>query len=127
LLWTADCGKKILDYVYPNDGGSHINSIKNWCKENQVIYYPDNHGTYFVTWTKKVRTLPFPYMDSFRWWNPVTSRRVILSTQSGNGFRCGGNTQGGSPYREKLKRCDECGEMTFLFGKLCLSCKIGNY
>lgn len=43
LLWTTDDGAKVLDRVYPDDGGAHIIAIRLWAEKQGYIARSYNH------------------------------------------------------------------------------------
>ena len=43
LLWTTDDGVKVLDRIYPDDGGAHIVAIRLWAEKQGYIIRGYNH------------------------------------------------------------------------------------
>ena len=78
LLWTTDCGKKIMDRIYGSD--KYINAVKTWANNNGYMTkhrqsYDDSTTwvtptgekitqNYFIT-LKYYPNQPLPYFDTF--------------------------------------------------------------
>jgi hypothetical protein len=89
LLWECDCGHRILDRIYPNDG-CHVPIIHNWAKEHGILTRVNNslpdedyvqvsdNGDHVVT-MNLFRC--YPYLDTFHFGDIVDSRVVLRNTK----------------------------------------------
>ena len=114
LLWTTDEGERVLDRIYPNDGG-HIEAIHNWCEKNGIVFRKSTgapcscQSTILSDFKEHKITLRhngmFPYLDTFCW-GQVDDKKVIISNSKDFGDRVFHSTSGSS-----YLRCSKCGDI----------------
>ena len=91
LLWTCDDGTRVMDRIYPNDGG-HVDVLHNWCKMHGIIYRVDNSlpsGTVRLSdgSIRKVTVIhdgSAPYLDTFHY-GLIDDNKIELSNDSNFG------------------------------------------
>jgi len=97
LLWTCDDGMKVLDRIYPNDGG-HIEIMKAWAAENGWIYRVSNSLPEDDTIELSDRSLRYitvkptqniPYLDTFYHGEGVNGGMMVLSNDEDHGHFVG--------------------------------------
>lgn len=91
LLWTSDQGTKILDRVYPSDGGIHTSLIRRWAERLGYAYkvrdtYTDeqlsDNKEYTITLDAK-GLVGMPYLDTFKFANDWMYRKdkILISNK----------------------------------------------
>ena len=115
LLWTANCGTRILDRIYPNDG-QHIPALHKWAIDNNIIHRSYNSlpngdhvrlsdsADYEVT-LKHQGT--FPYMDTFCWADEVDGNSMTVSNSKDGCFNIVlQDTAGGHSEQQQCGNCN---------------------
>jgi len=145
LLWTTEDGAKVLDRIYPDDGGGHITAIRLWAEKQGYIIRGCNHlpeGDTISLSDDSERQVVlrdsgvYPYLDTFCF-GVVKKGRVHLSNVKKDGDHtfqgtdgkwlegfecrdCGDEVGGGSIYsRDGENYCEGCFNERFFFCVWC--------
>ncbi len=126
LLWNTDDGTRVLDRIYPSDGGPHIGAAhtfaekEGWDWKLRQDYmdggFKSKRMDYTVTlsltnkpWTREAG---FPYMDTFKYADDVDGNKLtLLLTEDRIKFELtnGGYTEDGES-NEPVHICENCEE-----------------
>lgn len=85
LLWTTVDGVKVLDRVYPSDGGAHTYAVRQWAKAQGFVFKTrDQLFSPLVDGSSHVVEVDypeegFPYMDTFKYAYAASTGKVWLS------------------------------------------------
>lgn len=136
LLWKCDCGTKVMDRIYPNDG-SHVSAMRKWAYANGYMVRVNNsfpssgsllEDDNFYKVTVKIPDL-WPYMDTFRYAISYNNRTAVLSNERRDHAIMLDSTCGEGPCSdgECTYTCSHCGERVSdsddLFGPDCNLCE----
>lgn len=75
LLWTTDEGKEVLDRIYPDDKGRHIEVVREWARKRGCAIRTENcmgcrsfdtNAAYSATLRLPDNDM-YPYLDTFQW------------------------------------------------------------
>ena len=94
ILWTADCGTKIMDRIYGTE--VMIEKFKKWAIDNDYIHKESQSYDSSSEWIGKdgyftsnyeitvnnIRKMP--YMDSFKYTDDICEDKMVLSNNSGS-------------------------------------------
>lgn len=95
LLWTADCGTKIMDRIYGTE--VTVEKFKKWAIENDYIHKQYQSYSEIDTWVsnegnfsndeyeitvKNIRTMP--YMDTFKFTQDISGDTMVLNNSDGS-------------------------------------------
>lgn len=78
LLWTCDDGTRVLDRIYPDDKGSHVEAMHAWADSHQYAHrvhqgmpgdpsVPITEDRICEVTLKKTPEGRMPYLDTFHW------------------------------------------------------------
>jgi len=102
LLWTADDGKKFLDYIYPGPWSPAGKLIEDWVKDRGYYYRqsdPYVNKTPLIKVTVKT-TEQYPRLDSLYYVIlDEENKTAILHNKRVNGMNCQMNATNGNFYR----------------------------
>lgn len=85
LLWNTDQGTKVLDRIYPSNGGTHIVAAQNWASDQGWDYRTNHAFETAQTASKKMSYtctmynggVGYPFLDSFRFTDHLTYPMVL--------------------------------------------------
>ena len=94
LLWTTDCGTKVMDRIYGNE--ITINGMKAWAHANSYIHkkvQSYSNDTDFVTTVGEIITGEYkitlernndymPYMDTFKYSDDQYAKQLVITNDS---------------------------------------------
>lgn len=140
LIWKTDQGATVLDRIYPDDTGKHIEAAVGYAKSQGWVYRVSG-GQEFPGWSdgkdytvslKKEGTEWWPYADSFKYLisKGPSCRPIVLSSGTANSYigRLE-STEGGLLL---VQRCVECREpqtdvVATNRGEVCRDCREREY
>jgi len=117
ILWTDSNNQKVMDRIYTNNSADE-QLFKDFASSNNFLYKneqnmssdvpfikPDGSEDHMITIELKVKDYNYyPYMDSFKYYNPTTGEITNDSDNDGEeGIYTLEDTDGGNGH------CDECG------------------
>jgi hypothetical protein len=117
ILWTDSNNQKVMDRIYTNNSADE-QLFKDFASSNNFLYKneqnmssdvpfikPDGDKNHMITIELKVKDYNYyPYMDSFKYYNPTTGEITNDSDNDGEeGIYTLEDTDGGNGH------CDECG------------------
>ena len=112
LVWKTECGRTVLDRVYPSDGGSHIDAAMDYARQRGWVYKVHHSigGRLNESGTFTVR-IPeadeYPYMDTFMYTDGPYDGVVRLNNSEGDYELT--STDGRAPWSGDLMYCEYMG------------------
>lgn len=115
LLWTADDGSRIVDRIYPSDGGPHIAALHRYAEEQGWDYktrqnmddlnLKSGRSDYRITMPSS--DWGYPYLDTFKYSesDPRFGDSIVLQADEATALHFV-DTEGG--YRDNRKSCYAC-------------------
>ena len=121
LLWTADCGTRLLDRIYPCSGW-HVSIFHKWAKENNILVrssggYDDDEVCQFGSDRTVYKVSLFvgrsiPYMDSMSTFETEVKKNSVATFSNGppntSVVRSAFSTSG---YFDDLVTCCHCDQL----------------
>ena len=106
LVWTDDDGNRMMDRVYPSDGGAHIRTAieyahkQGWvAKERQTYDCPFEDGLPHTTTCKDVDR--YPFMDTMFYAKPDYGNIILSATLPARPFYTMQSVDGDCPWEDR--------------------------